>query len=97
VPIGSNRSDRSIRGNVVAVHLPHRDLALGVLPQDVGFAVAAEVADGGDVPVGTDRSDRSVGSNMVAIHLPHRDLAAIAVQENVGFAASAEVSFGLQY
>src|ERR1700712_4510914 len=77
---------------MVAVHLPHRDLALAVLPEDVGLAVAAEVRDVGHVPVGYNRSDRGVGGNMVAVHLPHRNLAAVVVQEDVGLAVIAEVA-----
>ena len=37
------------------VHLPHRDVAAGVLPQDVGLAVAVEIADAGDLPAVRDR------------------------------------------
>ena len=82
---------------MVAVHLPHRDLALGVLPEDVGLAVAVEVAGVGDVPIGADRADRGVGGDVVAVHLPHRDLAAVVVQQDVGLAVAAEVAGRRRY
>ena len=93
---GLNGPDRADERGVVPVHQPHRGGAIVVLPQDVGFAVAVEVARGLDVPAGTrvEGPDRADKRSVVPIHQPHRGRAVVVLPDDVGLAVAVEVAPG---
>src|SRR5437762_2028000 len=75
-----------------AVHLPDRDVAARIPPQDVRFAVAVEIAGADDVPVSRIGKPGEAGTrNLRAVHLPDRDVAAGVPPQDVGFAVAVEI------
>src|SRR5258708_4079853 len=91
MPAGSNRSDRGVGGDVVALHLPHRALAVVAVQEKVGFAVIAEVADPVEMPARRDRSDRGVQGDMVAVELPDRKAALVVAEQDIADTVAIEV------
>ena len=81
--------------DVGPVHLPDRDLPVRVLPQDVGMAVAVEVARADLVPArpGVGGEDLASASDLAGrVHLPDGDLAVVVVPLDVGEAVGVEVA-----
>src|SRR6185312_5045623 len=76
---------------VTSDHVPFGDRAIGVLQQDIGFAVVIVVAGANHGPAGR-RTDAGVGVDMVAVHLPHRDLTVDVPPEDIGLAVAVEVA-----
>ena len=76
------------------VHQPDVDLAAGAVPpQDVGIAVAIEVADALNDPVRGDVADATAARDRRPVHQPEIQLAGAAVPpQNVGFAVAIEVA-----
>ncbi len=89
-----NLVDEGVFGDGAAVHLPEGGAAVvDVLPEDIGFAVAVEVADLG-APTGFgDLVDDRISFNFAAIHEPEGgEVGAAVVPEEVGFAVAVEVA-----
>src|SRR2546423_1697053 len=81
-------------GNEIkAVHQPYRRSAVGILPLDVGLAIAVEVGGGVDLP-GRARveSDIAARQNALAVHQPNCRRAIGVLPENVGPAVAIEVA-----
>ena len=78
---------------MVAVHLPHRDLAAVAVQQNVGFAVIAEVADPVDMPACRDRPHRGIQGDLVAVELPDREAAVVVAEQDIADAVAIEVSW----
>ena len=74
LPTAAGRADRR------AVHEPHRGVAAGVVPQQVGLAVAVEVALADDRPGGGHAADAARRRHRRPVHQPERDIAAASRQ-----------------
>ena len=75
-----------------AVHQPDHGRAIIVLPENVGVAIAVEVADAHGVPARS-RVRQSPGSNDAgAVHQPDHRCAVTVLPENVGLAVAVEVA-----
>src|SRR6185437_14075151 len=76
------------------VHFPDRRLAARVLPQDVGMAVAVEVAGSDRVPAWPrNGAHRPAADDVAPVHLPDRDLAGASVlPQDVRMAVAIEVA-----
>ena len=68
---------------MVAVHLPKRNLAAVVAPQDIALAIAVEVADSNDVVLSGDSCYRRVGDDLITIHLQKDDLSAVVAEQDI--------------
>ena len=80
-----------------AVHQPDRRRAVAALPQDVGLAVAVEVAGALDLPA-RPRIERAGGTDshrVDAVHQPDRRRAVAALPQDVGLAVAVEVAGAL--
>ncbi len=74
-----------------AVHEPHRHVAGAVAPEDVGLAVAVEVALTDDRP-GARHGRQACGLQYrIAAHQPHGDVVAVAAPKHVALAVAVEV------
>ena len=93
VPARSRVRQTPASNEAGAVHQPDRGRAVAVLPENVGLAVAVEVAGPRDVPARS-RVRQSPASNEAgAVHQPDRELrAVIGLPENVGLAVAVEVA-----
>src|SRR5208282_223858 len=78
--------------NLRAVHEPNRHVAGRATPQNVGIAVAVEVAGADDGPAGRHVDEIRAGDDLRTVHEPNRHVAARATPENVGGAGAAEVT-----
>ena len=86
-------SDQRLGGWGGAVHQPDCRLAVGVLPQNVGLAVAVEIARPGHVPARPwVRPDQGFAGRCGPVHQPDRSLAIGVLPQNVGFAVIGEVA-----
>src|ERR1700724_1652659 len=86
-------ADRHHGGRGGAVHQPNRGLAVGVLPQNVGVAVAVEVTDAGDAPARSRvRSNQRLAERGGAVHQPDCRLAIGVLPQDVGIAVAVEVT-----
>ena len=73
------------------VQQPYVDLSRGVAPQDVGLAVAIEVADAGDLPVVPDNAERALTDDAEPVQQPDVDLSRGIAPQDVGLAVAIEV------
>src|SRR5262249_58403271 len=75
-----------------AVHPPGRGLpAAAIAPENVGEAVAVEVALSDDRPIAARRTGRAAADRGGAVHQPYRDDAAGLLPQDVAHAAAVEV------
>ena len=76
---------------------PDRRRAVVVLPQDVGLAVAVEVAGALDVPARPriERADGTDADRVGAVHQPDRGRAVVVLPQDVGLAVAVEVAGAL--
>src|SRR5208282_251155 len=94
------RHGGDVRGGGVqdrgAIHLPDRHVAGRVVPENVGLAVAVEVAGADDRPAGGGRHGGDVRGGGVqdrgAVHQPDRHIAGRVAPENVAHAVAVEVA-----
>src|ERR1700730_8343299 len=86
-------ADQPFKGRGGAVHQPDRGLAIGLLPQDVGFAVAVVIAGADNLParsrVGPDPLLAERGG---AVHQPDRRLTVGVLPQDVGVAIAVEIT-----
>src|SRR5262249_61261562 len=75
-----------------AVHLPDSRRAVGVLPDDVGFAVAVEVARPDRTPGRAGIADSARGEEREAVHLPDTRESVGILPKNVRLAVAVEVA-----
>src|ERR1700737_3071526 len=76
-----------------AAHQPDRRLAIVVLPQDVGVAIAAEIAGADYVPARSGvRPDQHLAERGGAVHQPDRRLTIGVLPQYVGFAVAVEIA-----
>src|SRR5208282_6009235 len=95
-PDGGHFSD--IRGigiqDTRAIHLPDRQIARRVPPQNVAMPVPIEVADSNNCP-GSDRDISDIRGSGIqdtrAVHFPNHHIAAAVAPENVALAVAVEV------
>src|SRR5262249_2826535 len=74
------------------VHQPNRGLAVvGVLPQDVGFAIAVEVTAANDVPLCSRIGKRTAGNQCGPVHQPDRGRSISFLPENVSITIGVEI------
>ena len=95
---GVERADTADERRLRAVHFPHGNRAVVVLPNEIVHAVAVEVADALDLPFGTgiERADRTDERRVAAaVHFPHRRLAVVVLKDDVGKAVTIEVAAAL--
>jgi hypothetical protein len=95
---GVDDSDLRICSDLRAIHLPDRD-AMGsiVLEQQVGLAIAVEIAGGLEVPSGSDRSDLRVRRDLCAVHLPDRNaMGGVVDEQQIGLAVAVEIASSLE-
>src|SRR5205814_7189354 len=79
-----------------AVHLPKHGLAIaGAPPEDVGEAVAVEVANALDVPLEGNGVEVDVNQLLRAVHLPEHRGAVVVAPDDVGLAVAVEVTDAL--
>src|SRR5204863_65409 len=78
-----------------AVHLPEHRGAVVVAPDEVGLAVAVEVAAPLDVPVGRDLVEVDVDELGAAVHLPENRGAVDVAPDEVTLAVAVEVAEAL--
>src|ERR1700694_1928351 len=71
--------------------IPDRDRAVVVLPEDVGVAVAIEVAGAGNMPAARHRAGTDDHVPRLAV-IPDRDRAVVVPPEGVGVAVAIEVA-----
>ena len=85
--------DASVGNHVPASGLavvPNADRAVVVLPEDVGVAVAIEVAGAGDMPVAGHRASDVCAGGLAIVLDPDR--AVVALPKNVGMTIAIEVA-----
>ena len=77
-----------------AVHQPDRSRAVVALPQNVGVAVAVELAARLDLPIRPriERTGGTEGQHITAVHQPDRGGAIAVLPQNVGLAVAVEVA-----
>ena len=97
-PVADDRPDGRIMPRTEtckdrAVHEPDRDVAAGVAPENVGLAVAVEVAGADDWPRWSGTLPRPpADDDCRAVHQPDRHVAAGVAPENVAVAVAVEVA-----
>src|SRR5262245_29380441 len=96
-PIARHGTDHAGLDNLQTVHQPDRHGAGGrVAPQDIGPAVAVEVALADDLPAARDGTQASRLGNLPTVHQPERGDAAGAAPEQIAHAAGIEVVTGVR-
>src|SRR5207248_190182 len=84
VPGGAGVAEAGVGDHGGPVHLPNHDFATVVLPQDVGEAVAVEVAGAPGVPGGAGIAEADIGNHIGAVQCPDYRLAAVVLPQDVG-------------
>src|SRR5262249_20197184 len=84
----------AVRYPRVVVHLPDAELACGLLPDEVGLAVAVDVAAADDVPVCPRIGQADLRDRRRPVHQPDAGGAVIVLPDEVGFAISVDVAAG---
>src|SRR5207302_467099 len=75
-----------------SVHQPNRSLTGRIaLPQDVGLAIAVEIADALDMPFITHAAWSAEADPGRSVHQPDRGLTAVVLKKDVGFAVAVEI------
>src|SRR5689334_21687878 len=92
VPGGTGIAEAAAAHYTGAVERPDRRLAIVVLPQDVGFAVAVEIPGPDDVPARPGIAEAGAGDGGRPVGLPHRRLAAVVLPEKIGPAVAIDVA-----
>src|SRR3984893_17872665 len=92
VPGGSGAAENGAADHGGPVHLPDRDIAAAVLPQNVGTAVAIVFAGADSVPARAGVRDAAAADHAGAVQLPDRDFAAVVLQQDVRAAVAVEVA-----
>src|SRR6266404_2683961 len=92
VPGGSGAAENGAADHGGPVHLPDRDIAAAVLPQNVGTAVTIVVAGADRVPARPRVGDAAAADHAGAVQLPDRDFAAVVLPQDVRAAVAVEIA-----
>src|SRR4051794_4883963 len=87
-----DRAEVAGADDLIVVHVPGDDLAIGVAPGNVALAVAVEVADAGDVPGARDRAESAGTNDLTVVQVPGGDLSVDVAPEDVALAVAIEVA-----